>query len=128
MQILDHRVGAGSAVPFPFDLHRAIVAAFSFALRAGVPYGAVERENVAAASARFHRFGDRLAGRHRLAGDALAGRLVTLRKEAVDGRKSSGIEDVWLAAEEAYLGIDDVNRTQWGKAQWSKPTSMQATP
>jgi hypothetical protein len=56
---------------------------------------------------------------------ALAGRLVELRKEAVEGRKSSGIEDVWKAAEEAYLGIDDVNRAQWEKAQWAKPTSMQ---
>ncbi len=56
---------------------------------------------------------------------ALADRLVTLRKEAVEGRKASGIEDVWKAAEEAYLGIDDVNRVQWDKAQWAKPTSMQ---
>lgn len=56
---------------------------------------------------------------------ALADRLVTLRKEAVEGRKATGIEDVWKAAEEAYLGIDDVNRAQWDKAQWAKPTSMQ---
>ena len=56
---------------------------------------------------------------------ALSNRLVTLRKEAIDGRKASGIEDVWKAAEEAYLGIDDVNRSQWDKAQWAKPTSMQ---
>jgi hypothetical protein len=55
----------------------------------------------------------------------LAGELVRLRKEAVQGRKDSGIEDVWKAAEEAYLGIDDVNRAQWEKAQWAKPTSMQ---
>ncbi len=55
---------------------------------------------------------------------ALTQRLVTLRKEAIDGRKSSGIEDVWKAAEEAYLGIDDVNRAQWTNAQWAKPTSM----
>lgn len=55
----------------------------------------------------------------------LAGRLVDLRKEAVEGRKASGIEDVWKSAEEAYLGIDDVNRSQWEKAQWAKPTSMQ---
>lgn len=56
---------------------------------------------------------------------ALADRLVTFRKEAVEGRKASGIEDVWKAAEEAYLGIDDVNRAQWNNAQWAKPTSMQ---
>jgi len=55
----------------------------------------------------------------------LAGELVRLRKEAIQGRKDSGIEDVWKAAEEAYLGIDDVNRSQWEKAQWTKPTSMQ---
>lgn len=46
------------------------------------------------------------------------------RKEAVEARKASGIEDVWLACEEAYLGIDDANRHEFQKARWAKPVSM----
>src|SRR5665647_771179 len=46
------------------------------------------------------------------------------RKEAVDARKESGIEHVWLACEEAYLGIDDMNRHEFAEARWAKPTSM----
>lgn len=57
--------------------------------------------------------------------EALAVRITRLREEATQGRKSSGIEDVWKAAEEAYLGIDDVNRSQWKGSAWTKPTSMQ---
>lgn len=57
---------------------------------------------------------------------ALQTRLVELREDAVKGRKASGIEDVWKAAEEAYLGIDDVNRSQFANGgKWIKPTSMQ---
>ena len=33
-----------------------------------------------------------------------------LRAEAIDARKRSGIEDVWLEDEEFYEGIDDANR------------------
>lgn len=47
------------------------------------------------------------------------------RKEAIDERKVSGIEDVWMACEEAYIGIDDMNRSEYANAKWSKPTSMQ---
>ena len=57
--------------------------------------------------------------------DALSTRIRRLREDAVRGRKDSGIEEVWTAAEEAYLGIDDVNRSQWSGAKWTKPTSMQ---
>lgn len=46
------------------------------------------------------------------------------RKEAMDARKASGIEEVWLACEEAYLGIDDMNRHEFAKASWAKPTSI----
>lgn len=46
------------------------------------------------------------------------------RTEAIEARKSSGIESVWLSAEEAYLGIDDANRDQFSNARWAKPTSM----
>lgn len=50
--------------------------------------------------------------------------LVVKRTDAVNARKASGIEDVWLRAEEAYLGIDDANRGAFANARWSKPTSM----
>lgn len=46
------------------------------------------------------------------------------RDEAVKGRKASGIEDVWLECEEAYLGIDDENRAEFAGAKWAKPTTM----
>jgi hypothetical protein len=47
------------------------------------------------------------------------------RTEAVEARKASGIEDIWLKCEEAYLGIDDMNRHEFAEAKWAKPTSMQ---
>lgn len=52
-------------------------------------------------------------------GQVIAGK----RKEAVDARKSSGIEDVWMACEEAYLGIDDMNRHEFAGARWAKPAT-----
>lgn len=59
-----------------------------------------------------------------------ASRLATLgqvisqkRGAAVNYRKSSGIEEVWLKAEEAYLGIDDSNRSGFASARWAKPTT-----
>lgn len=53
------------------------------------------------------------------------GRVVAgMRKEAVDARKNSGIEQIWLEAEEAYLGIDDENRAEFEGAKWAKPMSM----
>lgn len=45
------------------------------------------------------------------------------RNDAVKARKDSGIEDVWLACEEAYLCIDELNRPA-DRAKWAKPTSM----
>lgn len=55
---------------------------------------------------------------------ALGGVIAEKRKEAIDARKASGIESVWLACEEAYLGIDDMNRHEFAEAKWAKPTSM----
>jgi hypothetical protein len=52
--------------------------------------------------------------------EVIAGR----RKDSVDARKTSGIEDVWLKCEEAYLGIDDANRHEFSQAKWAKPTSI----
>lgn len=45
------------------------------------------------------------------------------RDEAKAARKASGIEDIWLMAEEAYVGLDDANRAEFGAARWSKPLS-----
>lgn len=53
-------------------------------------------------------------------GEVIAGK----RKDAVDARKESGIESIWLACEEAYLGIDDMNRGEFAGARWAKPTTM----
>ena len=47
-----------------------------------------------------------------------------LRDEAKEARISSGIEDRWREAEEAYAGIDDVNRGDvHGGNQWTKSQS-----
>lgn len=54
-------------------------------------------------------------------GKAVAGK----RDEAVQFRAQSGIEDVWEYCEEAYLGIDDVNRATFSKQKWVKPMSME---
>lgn len=43
---------------------------------------------------------------------ALCQHLQKLRKEAIDGRASSGIEQIWLEDEEQYEGIDNVNRAE----------------
>ena len=56
--------------------------------------------------------------------DALSLAIAGKRAEAVTARKESGIEDVWMAAEEAYLCIDDTNRGDFQKAKWAKPVSM----
>jgi len=56
--------------------------------------------------------------------EALSLAIAGKRAEAVTARKESGIEDVWMAAEEAYLCIDDANRGDFSKAKWAKPISM----
>ena len=50
--------------------------------------------------------------------------IVAKRQEAVNARKSSGIEDVWMECEESYLGIDDENRAEFANSKWAKPTTM----
>lgn len=52
--------------------------------------------------------------------EALTVTLVAKRKEAVDGRLSSGIEDQWREDEEFYQGYDDANRHEFVKAK-NKP-------
>jgi len=51
--------------------------------------------------------------------DALAVSLLAKRKSAIDGRAQSGIEQIWLEDEDAFDGIDDLNRNQEG-AQGSR--------
>lgn len=55
---------------------------------------------------------------------ALSTLIADKRKDAVDARKNSGIEKVWMDCEEANLGIDDSNRHEFADAKWCKPTSM----
>lgn len=47
------------------------------------------------------------------------------RDEAVKYRKESGIEEIWTACEDAYLGRDQANMGEFEKARWAKPTSLQ---
>lgn len=54
----------------------------------------------------------------------LASTIAMLRDEAVAARKESGIEQVWMECEEAYLGIDDLTRAEFGQAKWAKPMTM----
>src|ERR1035437_3043674 len=60
--------------------------------------------------------------------DVLGGIIAGKRKDAVDGLKESGIDSIRLACEEAYLGIDDMNRHEFAEARWAKPTSMAGAP
>jgi hypothetical protein len=55
---------------------------------------------------------------------ALSAVIAAKRKDAVDARKASGVEKIWLTCEEAYLGMDDSNRHEFDGAQWAKPSSM----
>ena len=70
---------------------------------------------------------DEVAGEQEATEDQIAALtriLVDKRTEAVAFRKASGIEDTWMACEEAYIGIDDSNRGEFANAKWAKPTSM----
>lgn len=46
------------------------------------------------------------------------------RDEAVAARKASGIEEIWRRCEDAYLGIDDLNRHEFDGANWAKSMTM----
>lgn len=48
--------------------------------------------------------------------------LLRLRREAIDGRLMSGIDDIWREDEEAYEGIDDANRDEEHGFRVRKPT------
>jgi hypothetical protein len=45
------------------------------------------------------------------------------RADAVAARRESGIEQIWTECEEAYVGIDDANRSEFQGARWAKPMS-----
>lgn len=55
---------------------------------------------------------------------SISAALVTKRDAAKAARAASGIEQIWTEAEEAYVGIDDANRAEWGDAKWIKPQAM----
>lgn len=50
--------------------------------------------------------------------------IASKRDEAKAGRKASGIEDVWIGCEEAYIGIDNANRHEYAGAKWAKPMAI----
>lgn len=50
--------------------------------------------------------------------------LADKRTEAINFRTLSGIEDTWELCEEAYIGIDDMNRGEYQQGKWVKPTTM----
>jgi hypothetical protein len=54
---------------------------------------------------------------------ALGSTIGTMRDDAVKAREASGIDDTWRKYEDAYLGIDDMNRHEHGRQRWDKPTS-----
>ena len=60
--------------------------------------------------------------------NALAVSLTGKRKAAIDARRASGIEQIWLEDEDAFDGIDDANRAQEGASggnrnRYLKPVS-----
>jgi hypothetical protein len=62
--------------------------------------------------------------------DALGHSLAQKRKDAIDGRMASGIEQEWIEDEDAYEGIDDANRGSERNASrygYRKPSSTDGT-
>lgn len=55
---------------------------------------------------------------------AIGVQIAAKREEARGARGLSGIETTWRECEEAYLGIDDANRSEFAGARWAKPMSM----
>lgn len=47
-----------------------------------------------------------------------------MREEAVQARSQSGIEQIWVSAEEANAGIDDINRHEMAGKRWLKSTVL----
>jgi hypothetical protein len=58
--------------------------------------------------------------------DSLSQAVAEKRDEAKKARTSNGIEGIWEYCEEAYVGIDNANRGEFGGSHWSKPMVMNA--
>lgn len=56
--------------------------------------------------------------------DQIGVEIAKKRDEAKAHRAASGIEQTWSEAEDAYVGIDDANRHEFGDSRMSKPTSI----
>lgn len=56
--------------------------------------------------------------------DAISEGVQKERDDSVSARKESGIEKVWLAAENAYIGIDAQNQSEFKGQNWAKPMTM----
>lgn len=54
----------------------------------------------------------------------LSAALMPKLNEAKTARKSSGIEETWQLCDEAYDGIDDLNRGEYLSNRWVRPTTM----
>jgi len=50
--------------------------------------------------------------------------LAAKRTDAIAFRKSSGIEETWTMCEEAYIGIDDMNRSEYNAGKWVKSPTL----
>lgn len=55
--------------------------------------------------------------------DQIGVEIAKKRDEAKAARAASGIEQTWYDAEDAYVGIDDANRHEFGDGRMSKPMS-----
>lgn len=56
--------------------------------------------------------------------DAISKTFVNKREDAIQFRKSTGIEETWALCEEAYIGIDDLNRGEYNAGKWIKSPSL----
>lgn len=56
--------------------------------------------------------------------DAIGSALEKRKQEAITYRQTCGIEDVWASCEDAYNGIDDANRGEFGSTRMVKATAM----
>lgn len=57
---------------------------------------------------------------------ALSVALAKSREEAINFRKSEGIEDIFTLCDEQYNGIDEANRHEYKEGKWIKPQTMNA--
>lgn len=55
---------------------------------------------------------DELDAQKEMALKSFSGAIAKYRDDAIEGRKASGIEDIWDEDEDAYAGYDDANRSE----------------